>query len=143
MTLLVLASFPLFNQPSAVAQSEEGAIGVCVIEGDMCFAYSNGDSCIFDGGLWYGEGSYCYMRQLEPCDSVFDNCPAQSVACCLGEGTCVPMVPDLCIESGGTPSDGVCSEVACDQPCDADVDGDGMVGINDFLDLLVVWGDCS
>jgi len=27
--------------------------------------------------------------------------------------------------------------------CPADVDGDGTVGINDFLDLLAAWGDCK
>jgi hypothetical protein len=30
-----------------------------------------------------------------------------------------------------------CTEVA---PCPADLDGDGNVGINDFLDLLGQWG---
>ena len=28
----------------------------------------------------------------------------------------------------------------CEVTCDADLDGDGNVGINDFLDLLAAWG---
>jgi len=27
--------------------------------------------------------------------------------------------------------------------CPADIDGDGTVGILDFLDVLAAWGDCS
>ena len=46
-------------------------------------------------------------------------------------------------EAGGTPSPVACLQVTCPQPCAADVDGDGTVGILDFLDLLAAWGDCS
>ena len=28
-------------------------------------------------------------------------------------------------------------------PCEGDLDGDGVVGINDFLDLLAAWGPCK
>ena len=31
---------------------------------------------------------------------------------------------------------------ACFDTCPADLDGDGMVGITDFLDLLAAWGPC-
>ena len=35
------------------------------------------------------------------------------------------------------------SVVTCPIPvCPADITGDGNVGINDFLDLLAVWGPC-
>jgi len=142
VTLLVLASVPMFNQASAVAQAEAGVPGACVSSGVSCVDLPS-DSCIAFGGVWYGEGSFCAGNV--PCDSNF-TCPTRSTACCLGTGTCVAMVPDLCVEAGGTPSPPPftpCSQVTCDQPCYGDVDGDGMVGINDFLDLLAAWGDCK
>ena len=143
VTLLVLAAVPMFNQPSAVAQSEGGGIGACNTAHNGCLEITSDDCAGGFGGLWYGEGSFCLGGV--PCDSVFSFCPTRSVACCLGNGTCVSMFPDLCLEAGGTlPLSGTpCSQAACPQPCYGDVDGDGMVGINDFLDLLGAWGDCK
>ena len=142
VTLLVLASVPMFNQPTAVAQSEGGATGACDAVRFGCLVLLTGDTCIDLSGQWYGEGSECGMAG--PCDSL-GFCPPRSVACCLGDGGCFAVVPDLCVDMGGTPSPpGTrCSEVTCDQPCYGDVDGDGAVGINDFLDLLAAWGDCK
>ena len=143
VTLLVLASVPMFNQASAVAQSEGGGTGACVFGFTQTCEDTTADGCVFFGGTWYGEGSFC--KGNAPCDSFFSGCPARSSACCLGDGGCVVMVRNLCVEAGGTPSDPFtpCSQVTCDQPCYGDVDGDGMVGINDFLDLLGAWGDCK
>ncbi len=141
-TLLVLASVPLFNQPTAVAQSAEGGIGAC--QTFFCDTFDSGDGCIGFGGLWYGEGSECDDNGNIPCDSL-GLCPPISVACCLGDGGCFALVTDLCLELGGTPSPQFtqCSQVTCDQPCTADTDGDGTVGILDFLDVLAQWGDCK
>ena len=139
VALLLLAMFPMFNQPTAVAQSEEGGTGACVFMGICSTSFS--DSCAGQLGLWYGEGSFCVGPI--PCDS-FGLCPPRSAACCLGDGGCVALVRDLCVEAGGTPSPPFtpCSQVTCPQPCSADIDGDGMVGIVDFLDLLAAWGPC-
>ena len=141
ITLLLLASFPMFNQPTAVAQSEEGGLGACVAFG-QCFLAS-ADSCVTGFGQWYGEGTFC--NGDTPCSPLF-GCPPASTACCLGDGTCAVLITELCVEAGGTSVFGdlptPCSAVACDQPCYADVDGDGMVGITDFLDLLGAWGAC-
>ncbi len=144
VTLLVLASVPMFNQPTAVAQSEAGGSGACATAGFGCLELFTGDACIIIGGAWYGEGSECDVDGNIPCDSN-GFCPPISVACCLGDRGCFALVPDLCVEMGGTPSGPgtPCSLVACDQPCYGDVDGDGTVGINDFLDVLAAWGDCS
>ncbi len=142
VTLLVLASFPMFNQPTAVAQSEAGGNGACTLVGFGCLELLTGDVCISIGGQWYGEGSECGIA--DPCDSL-GFCPPRSVACCLGDGGCFAVVPDLCVEMGGTPTPApaVCSDVTCDQPCYGDVDGDGAVNITDFLDVLAAWGDCK
>ena len=139
ITLLLLASFPMFNKPSAVAQSEEGGLGACVARG-QCFE-TTAENCAFEPGLWYGEGSFCVVNQpaMPPGNLAF------SSACCLGDGTCAVIFPTLCVEAGGTasPQGTPCSQVTCDQPCYGDVDGDGTVGIGDFLDLLAAWGDCK
>ena len=54
------------------------------------------------------------------------------------------LIPELCMEAGGTqsPLGTPCSAASCPQPCVADLDGDGNVGIVDFLDLLAAWGLC-
>ena len=139
-TLLLLASFPMFNQPSAVAQSEEGGNGACTV-GGVCLATDAG-SCVLLFGVWYGEGTFCSGDFV--CNP--DYCPVISTACCLGDGTCVALVPELCVEAGGTSVFGdlptPCSVAACSQPCVADLDGDQTVGITDFLELLAAWGAC-
>ena len=143
VTLLVLASVPMFNQPTAVAQGEEGdGDGACVRTGGCIEIPSYFCAEIY--GEWYGEGSSCERHTLV-CESVFGLCPPASAACCLGDGGCFAVVPDLCVEMGGTPSrpGTTCLFATCDQPCYGDVDGDGTVGINDFLDLLGAWGDCK
>ncbi len=141
VTLLLLAMFPMFSQPSAVAQSEGGVSGACVAFG-QCFLAS-ADSCVAGFGQWYGEGTFCTGDT--PCSPLF-GCPPASTACCLGDGTCAVLITELCVEAGGTSVFGdlptPCSAVTCPQPCVADLDGDTVVGINDFLDLLAAWGPC-
>ena len=31
----------------------------------------------------------------------------------------------------------------CGNECPADLDGDGVVGVNDLVELIVAWGDCG
>ncbi len=42
---------------------------------------------------------------------------------------------------------GILISLFCPPPppltCEGDIDGDGVVGINDFLDLLAAWGPCK
>ncbi len=140
VTLLVLASVPMFNQPTAVAQAEGGGFGACLTPAFGCAFAISGDKCLSLQGMWYGQGSFCSGKFA--CDTVFGSCPPESVACCLGDGTCLVMVPNLCLETGGTPSNTACFQVTCDQPCYGDVDGDGSVGITDFLEVLAEWGAC-
>ena len=147
VTMLVLASFPLFNHPSAVAQSEGGGFGACVDGFTISCLETDAETCTMSiSALWYGEGTFCHPDFNIVC-SPLSNCPPISSACCLGDGTCVVLIPELCLESNGTPSPmgTACSgifEVTCPQPCDADTDGDGTVGILDFLDVLAAWGPC-
>ncbi len=136
VTLLLLAMFPMFNQPTA-AQSEAGAVGAC-IDFDACFVVTVRECFYNFGGVWIGEGSSCASDPI-----VLFSSPSE--ACCLPGGNCVELTPALCAEAGGSPSiHGTdCFLAACPQSCYADVDSDGTVGILDFLDLLAAWGDCS
>ncbi len=65
-------------------------------------------------------------------------------ACCLNDSCIVVLVEENCITAGGTyqGNNTTCKESNCTDPCPADIDGDGNVGINDFLDLLAAWGPC-
>lgn len=56
----------------------------------------------------------------------------------------------LAMDSGGTDTGGYCISLIClSPPCDApppipgDINGDGVVGITDFLQLLTLWGPCG
>ena len=128
-TLVLLAMFPMFSQPTAMAQGAEGGFGACILADAGCFVLEE-DACVLSGvGLWLGDGS---------------NCQAISTACCLGDGACAVLTPELCAEAGGTssPVGTPRGAVTFPQPCAADVDGDGTVGILDFFDLLAAWDDC-
>ena len=65
--------------------------------------------------------------------------------CCIDKNECHPSwSPDHCIGAGGhffgalpCGSDGRCGPSVCD----SDIDGDGEVGILDFLDLLANWNN--
>ena len=49
----------------------------------------------------------------------------------------------MIIDGGGNNIGGACPPpTPPTPPCPGDVNGDGEVGINDFLDLLAAWGDC-
>ena len=144
VALVLPALYPMFShEPRAVAQSERGSLGACVLQqGGSCVLTTADDCTKFPEGLWYGEGTFC--NGDTPC-SPFTGCPPASTACCLGDGTCVVLVPELCVEAGGTPAIvdlAPCFAVNCPQPCVGDLDNDGDVGINDFLDLLANWGPC-
>ena len=131
-----------------MAQSEDGGLfGACFqghIGGDgggTCVLTFTPDGCASMGSswIWFGLNSWCDPVSNEVLLS------RGSTACCLGDGTCAVLIPALCEEAGGTASlagNTPCSAMACSQTCSADVDGDGEVGILDFLDVLRAWGAC-
>ena len=142
--LVLLALFPMSgHEPRAAAQSEGGVLGACVQQlGGSCVLTTGDDCTKFQFGLWYGEGTFC--QGDTPC-SPFAGCPPISSACCLDDGRCLVLVPELCVEAGGNPlivDLTPCFAVNCPQPCVGDLDDDGIVGIVDFLDLLHNWGPC-
>ena len=141
IVLLALRSM-VSDEPRAVAQSAGAAVGACVQQlGGACLLVA-ADECAKLPGLWYGEGTFC--NDSTPC-SPLTGCPPVSTACCLSNGACVVLLAELCVEADGTPTIvdvTPCFAVTCLQPCVGDLDYDGNVGINDFLDLLANWGPC-
>jgi predicted outer membrane repeat protein len=67
--------------------------------------------------------------------------PASPGACCL-DGNCVFVLQESCLANGGVFVGGPCGPATCPQPCPGDLDGDGQVGVGDFLQLLATWGPC-
>jgi hypothetical protein len=68
--------------------------------------------------------------------------PAGPGACCLDNGSCAIATEENCLAQGGTFVGGPCGPDTCPQPCPGDADGDGMVGVVDFLIVLANWGVC-
>ncbi len=139
--LLLAVSLMFSHEPRAEAQTGAGGVGACVASG-ICFEATADDCAKFLEGLWYGEGTFC--QGDTPCNPLA-GCPPISTACCLDNGTCVQLIPELCVEAGGAPTIvdvTPCFAVNCPQPCVGDLDNDGNVGITDLLKLLANWGVC-
>ena len=70
-------------------------------------------------------------------------CPEPTGACCLDGGlTCENYTSEDCELYGGA-FQGLgttCSDGACDAACESDVTGDGVVGVEDLLQIIGDWG---
>ncbi|MCH2141946.1 MAG: FG-GAP repeat protein [Phycisphaerales bacterium] len=64
-------------------------------------------------------------------------------ACCTN-GTCIAATSGDCDLFGGTyQGDGAdCADFDCGDDCAADVDGDGVVAVDDLLEVIGAWGLC-
>ncbi len=106
-------------------------LGACCIPFDIC-EVTTIQVCFGElgGVIWVPE---------QNCDTF--PCPPLG-ACCELDGTCRITAEFSCEISLGTyQGDGVtCQDSNCPQPCPADFDGDGSVGITDLLTLLAAWG---
>ncbi len=77
-------------------------------------------------------------------DDECDQSVALLGACCLPTDGCALMTEPSCSAAGGV-YQGVgtsCAAAACPPACVGDTDGDGTVGIQDFLAVLAAWGVC-
>ncbi len=112
----------------------------------------SGNTADFGGGMFNGSSttvtdcSFCNNDPNDISGGFFDgggNVFKCVGACCLDD-SCIVAFEANCIAAGGTYQGDVttCEASTCPTPCPADVDGDGTVGINDFLDLLAAWGPC-
>ena len=106
----------------------------CVASTGQC-VLTDPITCVMAGGTPGREGEDC----------TFECGPG---ACCLADNSCtVTFDEEQCISQGGiyqgwNPS-ADCAAVPCQAQCPADLDGNGEVGINDFLILLQLWGPCE
>ncbi|MHC5007076.1 MAG: hypothetical protein ACYTGF_06930, partial [Planctomycetota bacterium] len=71
-------------------------------------------------------------------------------ACCLADSTCQELREADCTDAGGQwkGAESICGDFdqdgtddACES-CRSDTNGDGVVNVQDFLNLLADWGDC-
>ncbi len=90
--------------------------------------------CAAEGGDWQGDGTIC--------DEHSCGGGGGEGACCINGG-CLMLTPDACDSVHGLWSEGVCGNTECGPWGDGDIDGDGMVGVNDILILLANWGPCA
>jgi len=97
------------------------------ISGDYAVSGAYGND---DGGSNSGS-AYVYTLQV----------PEYSGACCVTSG-CTALTETQCTELGGTwlGNGGLCDD--CPAPCAGDTDGNGVVDIEDLLNMMGSWGAC-
>jgi len=118
------------------------AISDCTIEGNTANFYG--------GGAIYSEDSSptitgCTFTSNMPNtifgDITLGGSPSTTGACCVSSG-CHALTEDACAGMGGTwlGEDASCDD--CPASCMGDTDGNGVVNIEDLLNMLGSWGAC-
>jgi parallel beta-helix repeat protein len=104
--------------------------GACCV-GSSCSVLTE-DDCVSKGGTYLGDSS-C---SGDPCYT-----PPTEGACCVTSG-CDVMAEAMCENLGGTwlGEDASCDD--CPASCMGDTDGNGVVNIEDLLNMLGSWGAC-
>ena len=107
--------------------------GTCCVS-TSCFLDTEAN-CVAGGGTWGGAGSTCNPG----------SCVEATGACCVGSD-CLTLSASICGLAGGTyGGDGSteCTDCGGEEPCEADTDGDGIVGGTDLAYVLAGWGNSS
>ena len=104
--------------------------------GSACWLMEEID-CAEGGGLWNGSGSSCATVVCEGGGGTTTG------ACCV-QSNCVHATELSCGEAGGVfyGTSETCGTTDCPTDCAEDVNGDGVVDINDLLSLIGAWGVC-
>ncbi len=102
--------------------------GACCIPGNACYVEYQ-SRCTNAGGVWLGVGTSC---TVDPC---------QFAPCCQTDGTCVEMIPSLCVAANGRPGNvgEYCFFISCEQPCAGDFDNNGVREVPDIFAFLSAW----
>lgn len=111
------------------------AVGACCLSNGTCADSQAPSDCSKFGGTYQGDGTTC----------AGSNCAQATGACCMSNGTCSDMTFANCSSSGGT-FEGVgtaCASFQCPQPCPGDINGSGMVNVDDLLAAINSWGPCA
>lgn len=108
--------------------------GACCLSDGECTGPVDQDVCEGFGGTFMGDGT--------DCASV--NCPDPDGWCCADDGFCADLTEDQCFLFDGIwggPGTSCDDPDACEgQPCPGDVDGNGVVDVDDLLLILSGWG---
>ena len=104
--------------------------------GSACWVMEEVD-CIEGGGAWNGAGSAC-------ADVLCDGGGGDTTGACCVTGSCVHATEASCVDAGGVfyGTSATCETTTCQSSCAEDVNGDGMVDVNDLLSLIAAWGMC-
>jgi hypothetical protein len=89
--------------------------------------------CLDEGGDWQGAGTHCENS----------SCGGPSHGACCINGGCLMLSTDDCDMVHGSWHETSCDQVECPAYCQGDVNGDGIVNVNDILIVLSDWGPCN
>ena len=107
----------------------EGAC--CLVDGN-CIGPVSPEDCVAVAGTYQGDSTTCAGT----------DCPQPSGACC-GTGWCIDSTNEECIAVAGVwsgASTSCADPMACGIDCPEDLNGDGIVDVNDLLDIVGGWG---
>jgi hypothetical protein len=111
--------------------------GACCFSDESCLDDVPPDGCTALGGA-HEPQTHCFEAGCE------------IGACCLADSTCQELRESDCTDAGGQwkGAESICGDFdqdgiddACES-CRSDTNGDGVVNVQDFLNLLADWGDC-
>ncbi len=106
--------------------------GACCLSDGACIGPVTPEDCVAVGGTFQGDGVSCSTT----------NCP-QPIGACCGTDWCLDLIEDDCTAVGGAwhGSATVCDDGSiCDLKCAEDLDGDGLINVNDLLTVVGDWG---
>jgi len=126
-------SSPDVNPTDGVPDECQGLpLGGCCF-GSQC-VLTSAVSCSVSGGTYQGDGNGCGSN---PCGE------PNTGACCVA-GSCLSATVQDCFNASGSFAGELvsCNDVACPTVCAADLNGDGIVKVQDLLILIASWGAC-
>jgi hypothetical protein len=106
--------------------------GACCLSDGACIGPVSPEDCEAVGGSFQGDGVSCSSA----------NCP-QPVGACCGPDWCLDLIENECDAVGGAwqGSNTACGDGSiCDSGCEEDLDGDGLINVNDLLTVVGDWG---
>jgi len=106
--------------------------GACCLTSGSCIGPVSSEDCTAVGGLFQGDATSCATT----------DCP-QPVGACCGESFCLDITEDECLAVAGQWEgvDSACADPSmCGLACPEDINGDGVIDVNDLLEIVGGWG---